>query len=257
MNRENDTILYAMAVLGTSLLLTTGMMIKDRINKNKINDAKKILNGEIVESLYEKGFGVASVNTECFDYMSGNETYLFKFTGSATNLNNEKIDFFSAVYKVNEQQYYETLELMKKNNINDINSAKLLRMLSKIVKDSELVESNLNEQIAVRGIEDASKFEKVGKNIILDVTNPIVSDKKVSYKVYYAQEVKTKDGELGLVKSLVNVEFDKTEELAQNPLKVFAKEKESATIKILNRDFDRIQKNEVFTFSAKEMNKII
>lgn len=102
-----------------------------------------------------------------------------------------------------------------------LKSRTLLNKLSKVIKESELVETNLNEEIAVRGIEDASDFEKVGESVILDVTNPIVSDEKVSYKVSYLQEVKTNFGEIGFVETYASVEFDKTEELAQNPSKVF------------------------------------
>lgn len=133
-----------------------------------------------------------------------------------------------------------------------LKSRTLLNKLSKIIKESELVETNLNEEIAVRGIEDASDFEKVGESVILDVTNPIVSDEKVSYKVTYLQEVKTNFGEIGFVETYASVEFDKTEELAQNPSKVFLGEEKPANINILDRKFNKFEKGDIFTFSNNE-----
>lgn len=133
-----------------------------------------------------------------------------------------------------------------------LKSRTLLNKLSKVIKESELVETNLNEEIAVRGIEDASDFEKVGESVILDVTNPIVSDEKVSYKVSYLQEVKTNFGEIGFVETYASVEFDKTEELAQDPSKVFLGEEKPANINILDRKFNKFEKGDIFTFSNNE-----
>ncbi|MGN1200801.1 MAG: hypothetical protein ACI4R8_00860 [Candidatus Caccovivens sp.] len=249
---EVHTKLANVLILGATITVVSSPFVLLAVDANMYKNAKKSCDKTIVETLNEKGCNIASVNSKTFELKSENETYLFKFTGSAVNVNNEKIDFFSASYEVNEQQYTKISQYMNDAGRTILNSRTLLNKLSKVIKESELVETNLNEEIAVRGIENASDFEKVGESIILDVTNPIVSDKKVSYKVSYLQEVKTNFGEIGLVETYASVEFDKTEELAQNPSKVFLGKEKPAKIKILDRNYTPVEENNILTFENNE-----
>lgn len=239
-------------ILGATVSVVASPFVLIAADVNMCKKAKKSCDKTIVETLNEKGCNLASVNSKTFECKSENKTYLLKFTGSAVNVNNEKIDFFSASYEVSDLQYAEIFQYMQETGNTTLKSRTLLNKLSKVIKESELVETNLNEEIAVRGIEDASDFEKVGESVILDVTNPIVSDEKVSYKVSYLQEVKTNFGEIGFVETYASVEFDKTEELAQNPSKVFLGEGKPANINILDRKFNKFEKGDIFTFSNIE-----
>ena len=128
-----------------------------------------------------------------------------------------------------------------------------MQNLAKQVKKSQLIKVNINENVAIKGIENCNDFTEIDNAIILNVSKPIINAETVSYKIVYAQGIRTKQNELGLVTSLIDVEFDKTEELAQNPAKVFSKQSsEPAKIEVLDRAFSKMRPGECIRFEEDE-----
>lgn len=236
------------------LLLGTSLALFSFQNAYFDHRAKSDLNNAIVESLDNQGYDIASVDANYFDWSNKDSDYFFRFTGSAMNFDNEKIDFFSAVYKVDEQTYKETLKSIDINcsnrkKANTLSSRSIVQTLARQVKKSQLLKVNTNENIAIKGIDNSNDFAKIDNAVILNVSKPIINNETVSYKVVYAQGIKTKQNELGLVTSLIDVVFDKTEELAQNPAKVFSKQSlEPAKIEVLNRSFSKMSHGECIRF---------
>lgn len=248
MDKKGYSIGAGILLLGVSL--GTFSFLDEHFDK----EAKSKLDNAIVKTLDNQGCKIASVDTDYFDWSNKDSDYFFRFTGSAMNFDNEKIDFFSAVYKVDEQTYKDTLTSININchnrkTANNLSSRSLVQNLAKQVKKSQLMKVNINENIAIKGIDSSNDFADIDNSIILNVSKPIINAETVSYKVVYAQGIRTKQNGLGLVTSLINVVFDKTEELAQNPAKVFSKQSlEPAKIEVLDRAFSKMRPGECIRF---------
>lgn len=236
------------AVLGVAAVGLIGGVVGGIVyNTNQRDLAKQELNSAIAQSSYSQGYDVATVDVSTFEWSNENSDYFFKFTGTATNFSGENIDYFAAKYLVNEEQYNEVVNhIEKKNYKTGFESKDIVKKITSAVENSKLVEATLNEQIAVRGFENATDFSSVNDEcIILEVSKPIISDDKISYNVCYTQNVKTKDGEIGYVTSFVNVEYDRTEELDINPAAVFAQDKSKAKLRIMDRTYSPLSQYEM------------
>ena len=164
------------------------------------------------------------VDVKYFDwYISNDNEYLFKFTGSAINNFDEKIDFFSCAYEVSEKNYYDVLAYISQNELENIDDYGLLGKLADIVKESELKEFVVDEKVTTSSVEEDV--------LILDVTKPKVENGKVKYFVSHAQRFENKDGSKGIMTTLSEVSYDLTPELAKNPSGVFLMSKEKAMVK--------------------------
>lgn len=212
-------------------------------NTNKRDTAKDALNAAVATSCYSQGYEVSAVDVSSFECNDDETNHFFKFTGTATNLSGENIEFFSANYLVNANEYKEVVEFMQKKKYKTgFESEKILKKIITAVESSKLVEVTLNENIAVRGIENATDFASVGdESIVLEVSKPTLNNDKVSYNVCYLQSVKTKEGEVGYVTSFVSVEFDATDELKSNPSAVFTLDKSKAKVKIMDRTYSPLK----------------
>lgn len=217
--------------------------------------AKTEFNNTIVETLHNNGYkSVSTVDVTYFDWETNNDDYFFKFTGNASNLDGEKIDFFSIKYKVNEQQYYDTLSYIDKNNIEDLDTPALLNRLGEIIKTSELTSASFKENVTTQETENEQSYDKADDAIILSVSKPKVKDGKVSYRVSYVQAVKTTDGKIGTVTSSAVVSYDANEELSKNPSMVFLKDKSNAKVKVVKRTFSELKQYDMVRYTNNELS---
>ena len=81
--------------IGAGILLLTGSLTTfSLLDEHFDKEAKSKLDNAIVETLDNQGYEIASVDTNYFDWSNKDSDYFFQFTGSATNFDNENIDFF-------------------------------------------------------------------------------------------------------------------------------------------------------------------
>lgn len=245
--------LIACGIVGIGVL---GSMIGAVIYTSKeATKAKTEFNNTIVETLHNNGYkSVSTVDATYFDWETNNDDYFFKFTGNASNLDGEKIDFFSIKYKVNEQQYYDTLSYIDKNNIEDLDTPSLLNRLGEIIKTSELTSASFKENVTTQETENEQSYDKADDAIILSVSKPKVKDGKVSYRVSYVQAVKTTDGKIGTVTSSAVVSYDANEELSKNPSMVFLKDKSNAKVKVVKRTFSELKQYDMVRYTNNELS---
>ena len=93
-------------VAAGAVVIITGVGVAGIIIDSKETKVQKAeLNQTIAATMNYK-----SADVTYFDWLTNNDNeYIFKFTGNAMNMNDEKIDFFSCAYSVSEQQYYEVI----------------------------------------------------------------------------------------------------------------------------------------------------
>ena len=245
--------LIACGIVGIGVI---GSMIGAVIYTSKeATKAKTEFNNTIVETLHNNGYkSVSTVDATYFDWETNNDDYFFKFTGNASNLDGEKIDFFSIKYKVNEQQYYDTLSYIDKNNIEDLDTPALLKRLGEIIKTSELTGASFKENVTTQETENEQSYDKADDAIILSVSKPKVKDGKVSYRVSYVQAVKTTNGKIGTVTSSAVVSYDANEELSKNPSMVFLKDKYNAKVKVVKRTFSELKQHDMVRYTNNELS---
>jgi hypothetical protein len=191
-----------------------------------------------------------SVELKNFDwYVTDDEEYLLKFTGSATNSMDEKVDFFACSYEVSETQFKEIEDFVSKKNKKDmqeLDSAGLLKRLNSIIKEAELVSSKELPVVAT---------ETEDNNMILNVSKAKVNGDKVSYYVSYATAVKDAEGNLSLKKTLAEVSYDLTDDLAMNPNGVFLMSKDNAKFKVVDVKEKKLDVFQLETFNEANQNR--
>jgi len=221
-NGDNEVSLPAIIATGVCVLgiigTITGAVISDN---NKTKAVKNDLNTLIAEDI-----NVKSVDTTYFDWIQEDSNYFFKFTGNASNFDGSKIDFFSAKYKVNEEQYYDVVTYVDKNHIKDLDTRKLLEKIIDIVKTSELVNSTVKGTVSTT---QASR-NAMAEPVVLEVSKAKVAGNVVYYDVAYMEEVKDENGNLGLVTSVARVSKAGSKELIENPNMIFATDKEDLKV---------------------------
>ena len=67
-----------------------------------------------------------------------------------------------------------------------------MQNLAKQVKKSQLIKVNINENVAIKGIENCNDFTEIDNAIILNVSKPIINAETVSYKVVLCTRNKNK-----------------------------------------------------------------
>ena len=220
----------AIAIGAVTFLLIGGVVVAGIFADKATNEAKAQLNDLIATHMQYQ-----SADVTYFDWYTNNDSeYLFKFTGSAMNMMGDDIDFFSCAYEVSEQQYYDVLQYIEKNDIEDLDTKGLLEKLTEIIKEAELVASSENENVATA---QATTDER----IILNVSKAKVQDDKVSYYVCYATEVRDEDGNMGLVTTVDEVSYDLTDELRANPNGAFLLSKDKAQVRMLKSNYTPVE----------------
>ena len=235
----------AVSLIGAgAVILITGVGVAGLIIEgNQVKEYKSELNQTIAATMEYK-----SVDATYFDWASNNdEEFIFKFTGTAMNMNDEKIDFFSCSYSVSEQQYYDVLTYIEQNNIEDLDTKGLLEKLNGIIKEAEVVKAKENSTITTSSNED--------NRVILNVSKAKVKGDKVTYYVCYAKEAKDEKGNIGLTTVLDEVSYDLTEELAKNPNGVFSLKAEDAKVEILESSFTPIKLYNAQVFGNTKKSK--
>lgn len=224
--RSSDVSPGVAIFAGVTLLGMMGLLIGGAIvGTNQTKEEKAKLNTTIATH-----FNYKSVDINYFDwYINNDEEYIFKFTGSAINIDNVHLDFISCGYEVSEQQYYEVLHYIEKNDIEDLDTKGLLSKLNEIIQEAELLQ----------GKEDTNVATSSDERIILNVSRARVSGDKVSYYVCYTKQAKDKNGCLGLVTTIDEVSYDLTDELKENPNGVFTLPREKAKVKVLQTNFTK------------------
>ena len=222
--RSSDVSPGAGILAGVALLGMMGFIIGGAIvGSNQIKEEKAKLNTTIASH-----FNYKSVDINYFDWYTNNDDeYIFKFTGSAINIDDVHLDFISCGYEVSEKQYYEVLQYIEKNDIEDLDSKGLLTKLNEIIQEAE----------KLKGKEDVNVATSSDERIILNVSKARVNKDKVSYYVCYTKEARDKNGNMGLITTIDEVSYDLTDELKENPNGVFTLPKEGATVKVLNTNF--------------------
>ena len=211
-------------VSGTILIGMMGLIIGGAIvGTNQIKEEKAKLNTTIASH-----FNYKSVDINYFDwYINNDEEYIFKFTGSAINIDGVHLDFVSCGYEVSEKQYYEVLQYIEKNDIEDLDSKGLLSKLNDIIQEAELI----------KGKEDANVATSSDERVILNVSKAKVNGDKVSYYVCYTKQGRDKNGNMGLITTIDEVSYDLTDELKEHPNGAFMLPKEDAKVRVLTTNF--------------------
>jgi hypothetical protein len=210
---------------GAIVVLLGGFIAGACVFDKQTKEAKAELNKTVAATMNYK-----SADVTYFDWLNDNDNeYIFKFTGNAINMNDEKIDFFSCSYAVSEKQYYDVLTYIEKNDVEDLDSKNLLEKLTGIIKEAEVVKGKENANVTTSA-DDTNR-------VILNVSKAKVNGDKVSYYVSYVKEERDANGNLGLTTVLDEISYDLTDELAKNPNGVFALDAKDANVRVLGSEF--------------------
>lgn len=228
---------------GVAIIGMVGFLIGDAVvMSNKLEEEKGKLNTTIATHLNYK-----SVDISYFDWYTNNDDeYIFKFTGSAMNVDDVHLDFISCAYEVSEKQYYEVLEYIEKNDIEDLDTRGLLVKLNEIIKEAELVSGKVDPNVATSSEEST----------ILNVSKARVNGDKVSYYVCYAKQARDNDGNLGLVTTVDEVSYDLTDELKKHPNGVFVLDKKDAKVKVIESNFVEAKQLVVNQLNAPSKDRV-
>lgn len=221
---------------GALIVIVGGAIAGACICNDQTNKAKAELNKTVAATMNYK-----SVDVTYFDWFNDNDNeYIFKFTGNAMNMNDEKIDFFSCSYAVSEKQYYDVLTYIEKNDIEDLDSKNLLDKLTGIIKEAEVVKGKETANVTTSADE--------ANRVILNVSKAKVNGDKVSYYVSYVKEERDANGNIGLTTVLDEISYDLTDELAKNPNGVFALDAKDAQVRVLGSEFAPMKVGNVQVF---------
>lgn len=228
--------------------VTSGLLIVNAINVNNPTPLQNINNN------IAKNMDVKSVNANTFTWSNQDDKYLFSFSGSATNLDGTNIDFFIANYEVNEKAYNQIvnntinrsdLENKQVNLENSLNS--ILRKIATVIEDAEFVSSAINENLAFKESEN-------NNTTILTVSKACVEDNKICYYVVHCKQGTDSNENIGLISYLTKVTYSKTDELQDNPSKVFSLTNKPEKVETIKQNFKHINQydyTQVDTFSSE------
>lgn len=251
-NKKAETIIIA----GTATVVLFTGIIGACVGVDKAGSENALidLNTSITQTLNDNGYSIANFNTTSYDWASNDDGCFFNFNGIATTLNNETIDFFSATYSVDPALYESTVKHFDNTIRDNMTSKSLLNYATDVVKNSELVSTNINQNVAISGIE-SSKLSQVDKGIVLKVSKPTVENNKASYVVCYTQPVKNTDGNLGLVTTYSKVSLDLTEEISKDLTAVYAADKEKAEVTVLDRLYTPVEMDQLKNYSEESLRQ--
>lgn len=242
-NDDSDGISVkgAIGIIAVGALTVGGIITATAFSIKDKKEAKQELNNLVANQIEAK-----SVDISYFDWTEQDNNYFFKFTGSAVTLDNKNVDFFSSKYSVNEKEYYDILKYIDANEIKDLDkSSELLKKITKIITNAELVSNLLKENIAT------SAYEKTSSKIILNVSKAKAEDDCIAYYVCYTEAVKNDDGKIGLLTHLNKVSFAKSADLEKYPSKVFSLENDKADVKEIKSNFTELNPNEFVQLSGE------
>lgn len=238
------------ATLGVcSVLYIGGSLIANSIDNAKQNKEGEALlnslNSTLVEHINEKGYTIKHFNSQSFQLEKADKDYLCKISGNAMTVMGDKIDFMVSDFKIDEQQFVDLFVNDTKGNLTKEikpvftqNNNAFLKKLVEIVNTAELIDVKINENVALNDL-SFSDVEELSPNIILNVTNPKITETTVKYSVCYTKCIKQENGEVGLITTFADVEYPKTAELEQKPAMAFVT-KEKPNIKITEKKYTKV-----------------